>query len=111
MENKELFNDHLEQVWTSKGREELKRRIARGVYAGESKERAVAFLSRKAEEDVTRYLLSPDHSALRAAAAAETANKLMEDANATARSARRIAGFAVLVALIALAAQVFDIKL
>lgn len=111
MEYKDRFNDHLEHVWSSKGADDLKRRIARGDYVGESKEAAEAFLGQKAKEAINRYLLSPDHSALRAASAAEKANKLMGEANATAQSARRIAGFAVLVALIAIAAQIFDVKL
>lgn len=111
MENEEAFNEHLESVWTAKGADELRKRITRGVYVGESAALTEAFLKRKAEEAVTRYLLSPDHSALRAAAAAEKSNRLMEEANATAKSARRIAGFAVVVALIALAAQIYDLKL
>lgn len=111
MEFKEKFTEHLNFVWSTKGGDELRKRLARGDYVGESAQAVEAFLKGKAEEAAMRYLLSPDHSALREANAAEQANRLMAEANKTAQSARRIAGFAVLVALIALAAQIFDVKL
>lgn len=110
MKYEEKFRRHLDFVW-AKDHHELKRCLDRGDYIGEAREAVEAFLKEKQNEATERYLLSPDYSALRAASAAEKSNKLMEEANATARSAMRVAVFAVLVAVVALAAQVFGIKL
>lgn len=110
MKYKEKFKEHLDFVWVNQGGDELRKRLARGDYLGESALQAEAFLKEKAEEAVARYLLSPEHSALREANAAERSNALMADANRTAQGARRIAGLAVVVALLALAAQIFDWK-
>lgn len=110
MRHEEALNQYFEKIWAQEGVDGFRKRIDRGDYTGDRLEVANTFLQRKTSEAFVKLQLSPEYSALRGANAAEKANALMAEANKTAQSARRIAGFAVLVSLLALAAQILDVK-
>ncbi|BEP96226.1 hypothetical protein GmRootA79_46100 [Acidovorax sp. A79] len=95
----------MEKFCSKNGIQALLQMVERGDFVGEQEVKARAFLSKKAEEAVTRYQLSPEYSVLRQANAAERSNKLSAEANAKAHRAYVMSAIAVVVSLVALVIQ------
>ncbi|QNP59451.1 hypothetical protein [Paenacidovorax monticola] len=99
------FDNAMEKYCSKYGVGALQQRVERGDFIGEQEAKARAFLSKKAQEALTRYQLSPEYSALRQANAAEQANKLSAAANAKAHRAYVMSAIAVVVSLVGLVIQ------
>lgn len=101
MENEKMLTDALERIWSKDGGQELLKRVERGDFVPPQIEKVKAFIDQKQQQRLTAYLLSPEYSALRQAAAAEKANK-------TAHRALIVSTLATVVAFVALALQLLS---
>ena len=105
MSSDEQFDQVMEKYCSKNGIQALRQMIERGDFVGGQEAKARAFLSKKVEEAVALYQLSPEYSALRQANAAEQSNKLSAEANAKAHRAYVMSAIAVIVSLAGLVIQ------
>lgn len=100
MEIDQQFRRVIEGFIAKHGLSELERRVERGDFIGEQKEKALALISEAKMRNLSAYMLSPEFSAIRQANAAEQSNR-------TAHRALIVSWIAVVFAGIAILLQIF----
>lgn len=100
MEIDQQFRRAVEGLIAKHGLSEFERRVDRGDFIGEQKEKALALISEARMRNLSAYMLSPEFSAIRQANAAEQSNK-------TAHRAYVVSLIAVAISVASVLLQVF----